>query len=54
MAAPEVVVLGHKCAYELEGRVPNDSKLAKVCTWPPCKTVSDIRAFLGTVGNIRI
>jgi transposase InsO family protein len=52
IAAPEVIVLGHKCTYE--GRVPNDSKVAKIRTWPACKTVTDVRAFLGTAGTMRI
>ncbi len=52
LAVPEVIVLGHKCTYE--GCVPNDSKVAKVRTWPPCKTVSDVRAFLSTAGTMRI
>ena len=52
LAAPDVIVLGHKCTYE--GRVPDDSKVAKIRTWPPCKTVTDVRAFLGTAGTMRI
>jgi hypothetical protein len=52
LAVPEVIVLGHKCTYE--GRIPDDSKVAKVRTWLPCKTVSDVRAFLGTAGTMRI
>jgi hypothetical protein len=52
LAAPEVVILGHKCTYQ--GRVPEDSKTAKIKTWPPCKTVTDVRAFLGTAGTMRI
>ena len=52
IAVPEVIVLGHKCTYE--GRVPDDSKVAKIRTWPPCKTVTDVHAFLGTAGTMRI
>ena len=52
IAAPEVIVLGHKCTYE--GRIPDDSKVAKIRTWPACKTVTDVRAFLGTAGTMRI
>ena len=48
IAAPEVIILGHKCTYE--GRVPEDSKTAKIRSWPACKTVTDVRAFLGTAG----
>ena len=52
IAAPEVVILGHKCTYE--GHVPDDSKIAKIHTWPPCKTIMDIHAFLGTAGTMCI
>jgi len=52
IAAPEVIILGHKCTYE--GRVLDDSKTAKVRTWPPCKNVTNVRAFLGTAGTMRI
>ena len=38
IAAPEVIILGHKCTYE--GCVLDDSKIAKVHTWPPCKNVT--------------
>jgi Aspartyl protease len=56
MAVPEVIVLGHKCTYK--GRVPDDSKVAskvaKIRTWPPCKTITDVRTFLGMAGTMRI
>jgi hypothetical protein len=52
IAAPEVLILGHKCTYE--GHIPDNSKTAKIESWPPCKTVTDVRAFLGTTGTMRI
>jgi hypothetical protein len=52
IAAPEVIILGHKCMYE--GLVPDDSKTAKVRTWPSCKNITDVCAFLGTAGTMRI
>jgi hypothetical protein len=52
IAAPEVIILGHKCNYD--GRIPDESKTAKIKTWPVCKTVTDVRAFLGTAGTMRI
>jgi hypothetical protein len=52
ITVPEVIILGHKCTYE--GCVPDDSKMAKICDWPPCKNVTDIRAFLGITGYMRI
>jgi hypothetical protein len=52
VAVPEVVILGHKCTYE--GRVPDDSKTAKIRDWPPCKNLRDVRAFLGVTGYMRV
>jgi hypothetical protein len=52
VAVPEVVILGHKCTYE--GRMPDDSKTAKIHDWPPCKTITNVHAFLGITGYMRI
>ena len=52
VAVPEVVILGHKCNYE--GRVPDDSKIAKIRDWPSCKNLANVRAFLGIAGYMRI
>jgi hypothetical protein len=52
IAVPEVVILGHKCNYE--GRVPDESKIAKIRDWPPCNSLSDVRAFLGITGYMRV
>jgi len=52
IASPEIIILGHKCTYE--GRIPDDSKIARVRDWPSCKNLSDVRAFLGLAGFMRI
>jgi hypothetical protein len=52
IAVPEVIILGHKCNYK--GRIPDDSKIAQIWDWPPCKTLTDIWAFLGTTSFMRI
>jgi len=52
IAAPEVIILGHKCNYK--GRIPDESKTAKIKTWPACKNVTDVRAFLGTARTMHI
>jgi len=52
VAVPKVVILGHKCTYE--GCIPDDSKAAKIRDWPPCKNVTDIRAFLGVTGYMHV
>ena len=52
IAVPEVVILGHKCNYK--GRIPDDSKVSRIRDWPDCKNLSDVRAFLGIAGYMRI
>ena len=48
----ESEVVGHLCAYE--GRKPTTDRVGVVTRWGPCKDLSDIRAFLGTVGVCRM
>jgi hypothetical protein len=52
IVAPEVLILSHKCTYK--GHIPDNSKMAKIKSWPLCKTVTDMHAFLGTTGTMRI
>jgi hypothetical protein len=52
LCAPEITVLGHRCT--IEGRLPNQSRVGKIVNWGPCKDLSDIRAFLGTIGVCRL
>ncbi|KAJ3473343.1 hypothetical protein NLI96_g13043 [Meripilus lineatus] len=51
LCASEIVVLGHRCTPE--GRLPQASQIAAVTNWGPCQTLSEVRAFLGTVGVLR-
>ena len=46
LGVPEAVIVGHKCTYE--GRVPDESKVAKIRDWPACRNVTEVRGFLGT------
>jgi hypothetical protein len=48
----EFTVVGHRCTYE--GRLPDDSRVAVVKNWGPCLSLSEVRAFLGTIGVVRI
>ncbi len=52
LCAPEITVLGHRCTPE--GRLPDPTKIDKISNWGPCKDLSDIRAFLGTIGVCRM
>lgn len=49
---PETMVVGHRCTYE--GRKPEEKMAETVLTWPDCKDKSDVRAFLGTAGQLRM
>ena len=50
--ADETTPLGHRCTYQ--GREPLHDRVAVIRNWGPCKTLTDVRAFLGTVGVMRI
>ena len=52
LCAPEITLLGHRCT--MEGRLPDKSRVEKVANWEPCKDLSDVRAFLGTIGVCRL
>ena len=52
LCVPEMTVLGHLCT--IDGRRPEPSRVAKVVNWGPCIDLSDVRAFLGTVGVCRL
>ena len=45
---PEMTVVRHWCTYE--GYLPKTARVDKVTNWGPCLDVSDVRAFLGTIG----
>ena len=51
ICAKEIDVVGHRCTWE--GRMPEPSRVAKIVNWGPCRDLSDVRAFLGTVGVLR-
>ena len=50
--AEEILAVGHRCTSK--GRLPDPKYVDKISTWCPCKDVSDIRAFLGTIGMYRM
>jgi hypothetical protein len=52
LCAEEITVVGHRCT--INGRLPDESRVSKVINWGPCSDLSDVRAFLGTVGVARI
>ena len=52
VCAPSAVVVGHRCSYE--GRIPDESYVQRIKDWPACRTVTEVRSFLGTCGVLRI
>ena len=52
LCAEEIVVVGHRCTSD--GRKPEVDRVGIISRWPECKTVTDVRMFLGTVGVCRI
>ena len=48
LVAPEITVLGHHCT--INGRLPDQSHMEKIVNWGPCRDLSDVCAFLGTIG----
>lgn len=52
VARPSIVLAGQKLTYE--GRLPDTSRVSKILKWPSCKTVTQVRGFLGLCGTLRI
>jgi hypothetical protein len=52
LCVPEIFVLGHRCTPE--GRLQDESRVSTIWKWGPCQSLSEVRAFLGTVGVVRI
>jgi hypothetical protein len=52
LCAPEITVLGHRCSYL--GRLPDATRVEALVKWGPCASLSEVRAFLGTIGVCRI
>ena len=49
---PEITVLGHRCT--INGRLPNESRVSKIVDWGPCKDLTNMRTFLGTIEVCRL
>ena len=52
IAPTEFMTIGHYCTPE--GRKPDAKRLEAVANWGPCRDLSEVRAFLGTIGVARI
>lgn len=51
LAAAEATIVGHLCTYE--GRVAEPERVRVIQEWKPCKSLTEVRAFLGTAGVLR-
>jgi hypothetical protein len=52
IGVPQADILGHICTYE--GRIADPSRIQAIQDWPVPTNVSEVRAFLGTCGVLRI
>ena len=52
LCIPEITVLGHQCT--IDERLPNKSRVNKIVNWGPCKDLTDVHTFLGTIGVCRL
>jgi Integrase zinc binding domain/RNase H-like domain found in reverse transcriptase len=52
LCVPEIIVLGHRC--NIEGRMADPTRIDAVNKWGPCKSLTEVKAFLGTIGVCRI
>lgn len=51
LCTAEITIVGHRCT--IEGRLPEVDRVGVITRWPACKTVSEVRMFLGTIGVCR-
>ena len=52
LCAREITIVGHVCTPE--GHVPDPLRVNKIVNWGLCKDLSEVQAFLGTVGVVRV
>ena len=48
LCAEEIIAVGHRCT--LQGLLPNPKYVDKITKWGPCKDISEVHTFLGTIG----
>jgi hypothetical protein len=52
LCTEEITVVGHRCMPC--GRLPDPSHVDKIIKWGPCRDLSEVHTFLGTIGVCRI
>jgi hypothetical protein len=48
----EIIAVGHCCTPQ--GQLPDPKYIDKIAKWGPCKNVSEVQAFLGTIRVCRM
>ncbi|ETW76002.1 hypothetical protein HETIRDRAFT_455614 [Heterobasidion irregulare TC 32-1] len=52
LCTAEITVVSHHCMYE--GGLPDESRVESIMKWGPYWDLSDVQAFLGTIGVVQI
>ena len=52
LCVPSAEIVGHCCTYK--GRVADPARVQRIKDWPECESLTDVRAFLGTIVYLRI
>jgi hypothetical protein len=52
LCIPEITVLGHRC--NIEGPMADPTCINAIRKWGPCRTLTEVKVFLGTIGVCRI
>jgi hypothetical protein len=52
LCVEEITVLGHRC--NPQGRMVDPTRLDAIHKWGPCRSLTEVKAFLGTIGVCRI
>ena len=52
LCAHEITVVGHVCTPK--GCIPDPTRVNKIVNWGPCADLSEVCAFLGTVGVVHV
>ena len=52
LCAAKITVLGYRCT--IDGRLPDQSRVERIVNWGPCKDLTDVRTFVGTIGVCRL
>ena len=52
LTVPDVTIIRHKCTFN--GHIPHEAKVQKICDWPECQNLTQVRGFLGVCGVLCI